>query len=171
MLWSSLAGIWIVTAFVAFAEGQALPSPPTEWMSLRTADNELTARRTAPVVYRSLEALTAALEHRLPERSRAIRVVRTSPPQTIDYTICVTSEGTLVLGEQTFALDQGTRRDALVTHGLSRAYPPLEHVGSWIWLVTLPLSREVTAMLVIRATSPGWPVRSVTIDVSQEQNQ
>lgn len=170
MLWISLVGIWIVTAFAPSVEAQALPSPAAEWVSLRSDGNELSARRTA-VPYRSLEALTAALEHRLPDRSRALRLVRTSPPQTIDYTVCVTSDGTLVLGEQVFGLDRETRRNVPVRHGLTRAYPPLEHVGSWIWLVALPVSREVTVTLVVRATSPGWPVGSVTIDVGQEQGR
>jgi hypothetical protein len=156
----------VVVAVASLAHGQALPSPPSDGLLLRSEGNELTAWRTAPVVFRSLEALTAALEHPLPSRSRAIRLVRASPPETIEYFACVTPEGTLIFGEEVLALDRATGQARAVRRGLTRAYPPLEYGGHWIWLVELPLSREATVTLEIRATTPSWPVRNVTIDVS-----
>jgi len=171
MSWCLFVGIGIMTALPSLAEGQARPATSAEWASLRIDGNELTARRTASVVYRSLEALTAALERRLPEPSRAIRLVRASPPQTIDYTLCVTPEGTLVLAQQMFGMDPQTLRPVPVSHGLTRAYPPLEHTGSWMWLVALPVNREVTATLIVRSTTAGWPVRSVTIDLSEDEGR
>lgn len=168
MLWVWLAGVGIVMAFAPAVEAQALPSPSAEWVSLRSDGNEIAARRTALVPYRTLDALTAALQHALPARSQAIRLVRTSPPETTEYVVCVSPEGTLLFGEQVLELDPATRRHVLVRHGVSRGYPPLGHGGPWIWLVELPLSREVNVTLVVRATSRGWPVRSVTIDMGQE---
>jgi len=169
MLWLSLVGIWLVTAFAPAVEAQALPSPTPEWASLQSGGNEITARRTAPVHYRTLAALTAALEQPLPPRSQAIRLVRTSPPETVEYVVCVAPEGTLLFGEQVLALDPRTGRHVLVRRGLTRGYPPLDHGGPWVWLVEFPLSREVNVTLVVRATSAGWPVRNVTIDMGQER--
>lgn len=165
-LWRAFA---IVLALASAVEGQALSSPSEDWVRLRSNGNEFSARRTAPVSYRSLDALTAALEHPLQGRSRVIRLVRASPPETIEYTVCVMSDGTLVFGEQTFTLDPATGRHVLIKHGLTRAYPALEYLRRWVWLVELPLSREVTVTLEIRAAGAGWPVRSVTIDVSRDQ--
>lgn len=169
MLSRILLGVVVLIVPGALAHGQALPSPPADRLSLRSDGNELIAWRTAPVPFRSLAALSAALEHPLPTRSRAIRLVRTTPPESIEYFACVTAEGTLVFGEETVLRDAVAGPHRPARRGLTRAYPGLEYGGYWVWLVEVPLSRDTTITLEIRATTRGWPVRAVTIDLSNAQ--
>lgn len=157
--------VLMLVPFVRDASGQGPVASMAEHVVLRSDGNELTALRTAPVPYRSLEALVAALDHALPVRSRAIRLVRASPPEIVEYVLCVTREGTLILGEQLFGGDDPARRRVLLRGELTRGYTPLEQDERWTWIVGLPLSREVNVTLEVRATSAGWPVPSVTIDV------
>ena len=160
-----VVGFVIFSSLARPADGQGVPAPPTDRVVLRSAGNELTAWRTAPVSYRSLEALSAALQHPFPVPARVLRLVRSAPPEVIEYTLCVTRDGTLVFGEQLFEVGAADRRRVLVRGELGRGYRPLEHDGPWTWIVGLPLSREVQVTLQVRATVPGWPVRSVTIGV------
>lgn len=155
----------MIVSLVRLADGQGLPTSPTDRVVLRKGGNEFSAWRTAPVSYRNLGALSAALQRPLPVPSRAMQLVRRAPPEVVEYTLCVTGEGTLVLGEQLFQVDEAGGKRVLVRGEIGRAYPPLEHDGPWTWLVELPLSREGRVTLHVRATTAGWPVRSVTIDV------
>jgi hypothetical protein len=165
MWWLAVIGFSLFVSFARPADGQRLPTSTTDRVVLRSDGNELTAMRTAPVSYRSLAALSGALLHPLPVPSRVLRLVRTAPPEVVEYTLCVTREGTLVFGEQRFEVEAPGRQRVLVRGELGRGYTPLEQDGPWTWLVGLPLSREVQVTLHVRATTSGWPVRSVTIDV------
>lgn len=158
-------GFVMSASFAQPAEGQGLPTSTGDRVVLRSEGNELTAWRTVPVPFRSLAALSAALERPLPGPSRAVRLVRTAPPGVVEYTLCVTPEGTLVLGEQLFELDKPGGRRVLVRGELGRGHMPLEQSGPWTWLVGVPLSREAQVTLHVRAGNAGWPVRSVTIDI------
>ena len=158
----------VVTLVAAEASGQALPSPPTDRAYVASDGNELSVRRNVPVPYRTLEALNAALAHPFPASARAIRLVRAAPPEVIEYALCVTGDGTLILGEQVFAGDVAKGRNVLVRGGITRGYPPLGRPGPWVWLLELPVSREMNATLILYATTAGWPVRTMLIAVSQE---
>ncbi len=95
-----------MTVFTApAASGQALPDLPRDRAYLQNDGNELIVWRNAPVAYRTLEALNAAVERPFPASSRVVRLVRATPPQVIDYVVCITGDGTLILGEQVFAVD------------------------------------------------------------------
>jgi len=158
----------VFTLVAAEASGQALPSPATDRVYVKSDGNELSVRRNVPVPYRTLEALNGALEHPFPASARAIRLVRAAPPEVIDYALCVTGDGTLILGEQVFAVDVAKGRNVFVRGGATRGYPPLGRPGPWVWLLELPVSREMNATLILYATTAGWPVRAMVIDVSQE---
>jgi len=45
------------------------------------------------------------------------------------------------------------------------AYLPLEGNKPWTWLVSIPISRELQASLMIRAADGRWPVGSISIAV------
>lgn len=163
---SRLLALVAVLALVVPAAGQT-GSLPSDQVSLRSEGNELVAWRRAPVLYRTLEALTTAVERPLGPRSRAIRVVRAVPPEIIDYILCVTGDGTLILGEQVFAVDTRYERNVFLRGGIARAYMPLDRPGPWVWLVEVPVGREMNATLVVWATTARGPVRDVVIDVGR----
>ena len=123
--------------------------------------NSVTGVRRAPVPYDVLTELYAAVagEAVLPT---AARLVRSAPPQVIDYVFCVTEDGALVVGQQVRSLESSGRY--VFTEGaIKRAYVALEAGGPWSWIVDIPLGREVTLSLEVRAMTPGWPVRAVTV--------
>jgi hypothetical protein len=88
-------------------------------------------------------------------------VIRASPPEEIDYLFCVTNGGTLVLGERVHTRAAGERyvfaRGAIV-----RSYPSFNVPDGWLWLVEVPLSRETTVTLQLRARAQ-WPLASVSV--------
>jgi hypothetical protein len=163
LLLTTVAGFTVSTA-----SGQTLPDPPRDRAYLTSNGNELMVLRNAPVPYRTLEALNAAVERPFPASSRVIRLVRAAPPQVIDYAVCVTADGTLILGEQVFAVDAARSGNTFVRGEITRGYAPLDRPGPWVWLLELPVGREMNATLVVRATTAGWPVRTVVIDVRRE---
>ena len=164
--------MFLLTAVAAFtapgASGQTLPDPLRDSAYLKSDGNELIVLRNAPVSYRTLEALNASIERPFPASSRVIRLVRAAPPEVIDYVVCVTADGTLILGEQVFAVDAAQGPNVFVRGEITRGYAPLQRPGPWVWLLELPVSREMNATLVLRATTSGWPVRTVLIDVRRE---
>lgn len=125
--------------------------------------NELIVMRQAPVAYSTIEqiATSIAAAARRPG-AVPVRLVRASPPQEIDYLFCVTSGGTLVLGEHVHTLTAGERRPVLTRGQIVRSYPSLSVPEGWMWIVQVPLSRETTVTLQLRAPM-AWPLESVAV--------
>ena len=161
---TSLWGVVALTLATVGADAQPLPPVGRQAAPLRiqSGGNELIAAAHAPVGYTALGDLVADIGGALTRRSAPIRVVRASPPQTIDYVLCVTKEGTLVVGERIHTLDESQRRYVFTRGEIARSYPPLDDAGAWRWLVEVPLSRELTVTLELRARA-RWPVEAVTV--------
>lgn len=162
---------WGVVALVLLAAGvdaQPLPSVGGQVAPLRiqSGGNELVVAPQASVGYTALEDLVADIGDALPKRAAPIRVLRALPPQTVDYVLCVTKDGTLVVGERIYTFDESQRRYVLTRGEIARSYPPLDDGGAWRWLVQVPLSRELTVTLDLRA-SARWPVEAVTVTPSR----
>lgn len=124
--------------------------------------NTLTGVRRAPVPYDTLTAITAAVQQPAPVAAAA-RLVRSAPPQVIDYVLGVTDDGFLVVAQQVRSFDGGTGRYQFTDGEIRRAYPALEATVPWTWIVDIPLGREVNVTLEVTALAPGWPVRGVTV--------
>jgi TolA-binding protein len=143
--------------------GGERPDLETDRFSVEADGNRLTVWRVVPVVFSAIDRLTAALPRPMPPQAHAIRLHRDAPPENVHYVLCVTSEGTLVLGQQVFSLGAPGARPALVRGEIVRSYLPLETSGAWIWLVDVPVSREREVVLAVQATSADWPIRAVMI--------
>jgi hypothetical protein len=91
--------------------------------------------------------------------------VRASPQELIDYVLCVTRDGTLVVGEEIQTFDRGTRRHVFTKGEIARSYQPVDTPEGRLWLVEVVLSREVRVTLELRALGP-WPVDSVAVTTS-----
>jgi len=124
--------------------------------------NTLTVLRHAPVPYESVSEVAAAVREpgALPA---SVRLLRIAPPQVVDYVWCVTSEGVLVVGQQIRSLDPATGQYVFTKGDIKRAYPALEGIVPWTWIVDISLGREVALTLEVRATARTFPVRSVTV--------
>jgi hypothetical protein len=141
--------------------GPVLVTMDAERFEIAAEGNTVSGRRRAPVPYASLSAIATAVQTEQPLPA-AVRLVRVAPPQVLDYVFCVTDDGGLVVGEQVRTLDALGRY--LFTGGsIKRAYPALEATAPWTWIVDIPLGREVTLTLEVKATSATWPVRAVTV--------
>jgi hypothetical protein len=156
----------LVTLEVATALAAA-PPPVTvtmdgERFDIAAEGNTVTGRRQAPVPYVSLSVLAAAVAQERPLPA-AVRLVRGVPHQIVDYVLGVTDDGLLILGEQVRTLQPGSSRYILTEGSIRRAYPALEATAPWTWIVDIPLGREVTLTLEIRAMAASWPVRGVAI--------
>jgi len=151
----------LVTAVV---DAEPLPTGerPAVPFRLLSGGNELVVAPQAPVAYTTLEQLTGAIGVPLAPPEAPIRVVRVSPPQTIDYVLCVTKDGTLVVGERVHTFDDAQGRYVFTRGGIARNYPPLDAPGAWRWLIEVPLSRDVTVTLELRAHA-RWPVEAVSV--------
>jgi hypothetical protein len=157
----------MVVALVLVAAGADAEPLPTGGRQatpfrLQSDGNELVVAPQAPVAYTALEELTGAIGVPLATPAAPIRVVRAAPPQTIDYVLCVTKDGTLVVGERVHTLDDSQGRYVFTRGGIARSYPPLDEAGAWRWFIEVPLSREVTVTLELRARA-SWPVEAVTV--------
>ena len=124
--------------------------------------NTMVGVRRAPVPYDTLGSVTVAVQREAPVPA-AVRVVRSAPPQMIDYVFGVTEDGVLVVAQQVRTLDGATGRYRFLEGEITRAYPPLDATGPWTWIVDIPLGREVSVTLEVAALAPGWPVRGVTV--------
>ena len=131
---------------------------------VRGEGNTLTALRRAPVAYASLADLFKVVGDPTPVPA-AVRLVRSTPPQVIDYVLCVTEDGMLIVGQQVRTLDAAGQY-AFTEGAIKRAYPALEAIAPWTWIVDIPLGREVSLSLEVRAMANGWPVRAVLISPS-----
>ena len=129
---------------------------------IQSGGNELIVARDATVAYTKLAELVADLRRSREPRAAPIRVVRASPRELIDYVLCVTRDGTLVLGEQIQTFDPGARRYVFTKGEIARSYRPVDTPEGWLWLVEVVVSREMRVTLELRALGP-WPVDGVTV--------
>ena len=127
--------------------------------------NELFAMREAPVAYSTLEQIATSIGGAATRRTPPVRVIRTSPPEEIDYLLCVTNGGTLVLGERVHSRATGDRPFVFSRGAIVRSYPSLSVPDGWLWLVDVPLSRETTVTLQLRARAQ-WPLAAVSVTMA-----
>ena len=162
------AGILAVLAALLLVAVRAAPqSAPValdqSLIRIQSQGNELFAMREAPVAYSTLEQIATSIAGASATRTAApVRVIRTSPPQEIDYLFCVTNGGTLVLGERIHTRAAGEPRYVFARGAILRSYPSLNVSDGWLWLVDVPLSRETTVTLQLRARA-HWPLDSVFV--------
>jgi hypothetical protein len=148
----------------AHAEGQPRRSVAVDGLPIRvqSGGNELVAVRDAPVAYTRLEQLVEDIARPAEPRAAPIQLERASPRSLVDYVLCVTRDGTLVIGERMQTFDAGERRYVFVRGDIARSYRPLDTPEGWLWLMEVPLSRELTVTLELRARPP-WPIESVMV--------
>jgi hypothetical protein len=132
---------------------------------VQSQGNELIVMRRAPVAYSTLEQMYAGIGGPRNTSTPPVRVVRASPPAEIDYLFCVTRGGTLVLGERVHASAAGERPPVFVRGEVVRSYPSLRVAEGWLWIVQVPLSREATVTLQVRAPA-AWPLESVAVSAN-----
>jgi hypothetical protein len=146
----------------------AVPPPPVvitmdaDRFEVSGEGNSATGLRRAPVPYTSVTDVAAAVRQRQPVAA-AVRLVRSAPPQVIDYVWCVTEDGVLIVGQQVRSLDMASGRYVFTEGDIKRAYPALEASVPWTWIVDIPLGREVALTLEVRAMTQAWPVRAVMV--------
>ena len=161
---------WIVATVTSLvlvaARAETQPRPPVglDQSAIRVVSggNELIAIRNAPVAYSTLEQIVTSIGGARATREVPVRVLRVSPPEEIDYLFCVTNSGTLVLGERIHALAAGERQYVFARGAIVRSYPSLSVPEGWLWLVEVPLSRQTTVTLQLRARAQ-WPLDSVSV--------
>ena len=160
---------WLLAAvaslLIVAARAEPQPTPLTLDQSLirvQSQGNELFAMREAPVAYSTLEQIATSIAGASATRMAPVRVIRASPPEEIDYLLCVTNGGTLVLGERIHTRAAGERRYVFARGAILRSYPSLNVPDGWLWLVDVPLSRETTVTLQLRARA-SWPLASVSV--------
>jgi hypothetical protein len=162
------AGILAVLAALLLVAVRAAPqSAPValdqSLIRIQSQGNELFAMREAPVAYSTLEQIATSIGGASATRTAApVRIIRTSPPQEIDYLFCVTNGGTLVLGERIHTRAPGERHYVFARGAILRSYPSLSVPDGWLWLVDVPLSRETTVTLQLRARA-HWPLDLVSV--------
>ena len=158
-----------VASLVILAARAEPQSPPValdqSMIRVVSQGNELFAMREAPVAYSRLEQMSASLNAAGSTYTAPVRVVRVSPSQEIDYLFCVTTGGTLVLGERIHTRAAGERRYVFERGAIVRSYPSLNVAEGWLWLVDVPLSRETTVTLQLRAPAQ-WPLASVSVTMA-----
>lgn len=158
-----LAALAALLIAVARAEPQAGPvALDQSLIRVESQGNELFAMREAPVAYSTLEQIATSIVATSATRRAPVRVIRNSPPQEIDYLFSVTNGGTLVLGERIHTPLAGERRYVFARGAIVRSYPSLSVPEGWLWLVDVPLSRETTVTLQLRAPA-HWPLDSVSV--------
>ena len=161
---------WIVATVASLvlvaarAETQLRPPVDLDQSAIRVVSggNELIAIRHAPVAYSTLEQIVTSIAGAHATREVPVRVLRVSPPEEIDYLFCVTNGGTLVLGERIHTLTAGERQYVFARGAIVRSYPSLSVPEGWLWLVEVPLSRQTTVTLQLRARA-RWPLESVSV--------
>ena len=146
----------------AVAPPPVLVSMDADKFDISGEGNTVTGLRRAPVPYTSVSEVSAAVKQAQPLPA-ALRLVRGSPPQMIDYVWCVTEDGVLVVGQQIRSLDVSSGQYTFMDGDIKRAYPALEASVPWTWIVDVPLGREVSLTLEVRAMTQTWPIRAVTV--------
>ena len=162
-----LAAVASLLIVAARAEPQSAAPIALDQSMIRVESqgNELFAMREAPIAYSTLEQMSTSIAGTSATRAAPVSVLRTSPPQEIDYLLCVTNGGTLVLGERIHTRAAGERRYVFARGAIVRSYPSLSVPEGWLWLVDVPLSRETTVTLQLRARAQ-WPLASVSVTMA-----
>lgn len=145
--------------------GDAAPASVADSLLLVYEANRLSVKQSAPVSYSDLSSMMTSIQRASLVGRYAIVLFRDSPREIIGYVLAIERGGTLSLGSQLHEWDSGDRRYRFLRGDLYRSYQPLEGNVPWTWLVTIPVSRERQASLVIRAVEARWPVESVSISV------
>jgi hypothetical protein len=125
--------------------------------------NSVIGVRRAPVSPCASPAEIASALRREEPVAAVVRITRATPPQVIDYAFCVTTDGILVVGRQVRTLDPSSGRYVFTEGDIKRAYPALEAISPWMWIVEIPLGREVGLTLELRAMTPAAPIRAVFV--------
>jgi hypothetical protein len=160
------AAVVLLLIVAVRAEPQSTPVALDQSMiRVQSQGNELFAMREAPVAYSTLEQMSTSIAATSAPRTAPVRVVRISPPQEIDYLLCVTNGGTLVLGERVHTREAGEGRYVFARGAIVRSFPSLSVPEGWLWLVDVPLSRETTVTLQLRARA-HWPLGSVSVTMA-----
>ena len=156
----------VVSLALLSARAESQPRPPAaadpSVIRVHAGGNELAALRAAPVAYSSLDQIVTNISRAAVADAAPVRIVRAWPPQEIDYLFGVTSGGTLVVGERVHAVGADGPQRVFVRGEILRSYPPLSVSDGWLWLVDVPLSREVTVRLQISAPA-RWPLEVVAV--------
>ena len=167
--WAAVGALALVildAPLVAAAEPrQVLVNITAERFDISGEGNAVTGLRRAPVPYDSLSDIAAAVRQ-AQTLATAVRLVRSAPPQVIDYVFCVTEDGVLIVGQQIRSLDVTTGQYVFRDGDIKRAYPALEATVPWTWIVDIPLGREVPLTLVLKAMTQAWPVRAIVVTPS-----
>ncbi len=151
--------------------GDAAPANVAESLVLVYEGNRLSVEQSAPVPYSDLAGMLVALGSASFVGQYAIVLFRESPREIVGYVLAVEREGALLLGSQRHEWDASDRRYRFLRGGLDRSYQPLDGPPPWTWLVTIPVSRELQASLLIRAVEAAWPVKTVSISVMAQPRQ
>src|SRR5439155_2244106 len=130
-----LAAVASLLIVAARAEPQSAAPIALDQSMIRVESqgNELFAMREAPIAYSTLEQMSTNIAGTSATRTAPVRVVRTSPPQEIDYLLCVTNGGTLVLGERIHTRAAGEHRYVFARGAIVRSYPSLSVPEGWLW--------------------------------------
>jgi hypothetical protein len=160
----TVSALVVILVLASRAEPQSVRAALDQSLiRVQSQGNELFAMREAPVAYSTLEQIATSIGGTTPTRTAApVRVIRMSPPQEIDYLFCVTNGGTLVLGERVHTRAATERPYVFARGAIVRSYPSLSVPEGWLWLVDVPLSRETTVTLQLRARAQ-WPLESVSV--------
>jgi hypothetical protein len=159
---ASLVAVVVLLVTAGRGEPQSTVALDQYLIRAQSQGNELFAMREAPVAFSSLEQMSTSIAGAATRRTVPVRVVRASPPEEIDYLLCVTNGGTLVLGERVPTRASGEHHFAFARGAILRSYPSLSVPDGWLWLVDVPLSRETTVTLQLRARAQ-WPLASVSV--------
>jgi hypothetical protein len=159
---ASLVAVVVLLVTAGRGEPQSTVALDQYLIRAQSQGNELFAMREAPVAFSSLEQMSTSIAGAATRRTVPVRVVRASPPEEIDYLLCVTNGGTLVLGERVHTRASGEHHFAFARGAILRSYPSLSVPDGWLWLVDVPLSRETTVTLQLRARAQ-WPLASVSV--------
>ena len=167
MKWLLVSIVVSLTLVAAEAPSQSrLPAALDQAViRFQSQGNELIVMRQAPVAYSTVEQIYSDIGGPRTAGVAPVRVVRASPAEAIDYHFCVTSGGTLVLGERLHTAVAGERRFVFARGQVVRSYPSLRVPEGWLWIVSVPLSREATVTLQLRAPA-AWPLESVTVSAN-----
>lgn len=148
--------------------GDAAPAGVADSLVLVYDANRLSVKQSPPVSYSDFSSMLTAIQRASLVGRYAIVLFRDSPREIIGYVLAVEREGTLSLGSQLHEWDASDRQYRFLRGELYRSYQPLEGNVPWTWLVSIPISREREASLVIRAVEARWPVESVSISVTAQ---
>lgn len=160
----ALLALGALAPALASAQAHPLVERDATHVRIRHAGSEALARRRVPLTCRALEELARLLEQPFPAHAAAVRVTRVAPRERAEYVLCLLADGTLVAGRQAHRLDPGGDAAGAPRGEIASAQPPLERPGPSMWLLTLPLTREATVLLEVRAEETGGRVDTLAID-------